>query len=254
MKPKINLFHIKQIIQIYLVENIYREILWWSLLSLIFVAFDYRGFVLFMLFFNGVLYAAHLFPALWSKERSTHYLTLPASIFEKTIAGIFLNCFYPFLMTLLAYCIGNGLIILIYHTFLHIYIPIQWDLFTSSTVFIENGAMQTMVNNHFIAIFTAYCFQQSILLVGSLYFEKFSIVKTGFAAILTFVFFGLVQIGLLKWVWDVKYLKNAFLGLLVLYNDGAIPEILFSLVTLATGILTLFLWVTSFYRIGEKQN
>lgn len=254
MKKTISLNRIRLLLERYFVENIYREILFWSIVSLIFTVFDQRSFVIAVLFISGLFFSVHLFKELWKGPNSYFNSMLPASQSEKIISTIFLSSVYHFGMTVFAYTIGNGLVTLIYHVILRIDIPVSWDLFYSTTNYIENGYMQTSVKNEFWEIWGLFAAVQAVIMAGALYFKRNATLKTllsiGFYCILLVV----VQLIFFKTIWDVKHIQNAFFNVIVMYNDGTIPVIFQQLYIITIYLLIPYFWLIAYFRLKEEQR
>lgn len=254
MKDTFSLNRIRLLLERYFVENVYREILFWSIIALIFTVFDQRTFVITVLFISGLFFSANLFKQLWQGNNSTFYMLLPATHTEKLIATIFLSSIYHFGMTVFAYTIGNMLVTLIYHTMLRIDIPVSWDLFYSTSNYIENGFMQTAVKNEFWEIWGKFAVMQAIVMVGALYFKRYATLKT--IASIGFLVIILIAIQLLffKTVWDVKHLHNAFFNVIVMYNDGTLPPVLGQLLSISIFVLIPYFWMISYFKLKERQG
>ena len=256
METKKNTFSFKRLVLLlnrYFRENMNREVMFWSILTLIFTILDQRDFVILVLFLSGIYYSVLLNKEISKSVSGMHYLLIPATHAEKLTATILLNTIFHFGMTLLAYSIGNLLITLIYHVILKLDIPVNWDLFQVTKQYEINGFIQVSVQNVFWSVLGIFAFIQSVFTLGSLYFKGNTVIKTIFTI---FCFTGiimLVQIVLLKTLWDVKYLKNAILPMLVMINDSTIPTLIQKSIVWGSFIILPFMWLVSYFRLSEKQ-
>lgn len=241
------------LIQRYLFENISRELLFWGIITLIFIVLDHRSFVIIILFISGLIYSLRLNKELMRGTNGMHFLMIPATQTEKIVSNMFLNTIYHFSMTLLAYSIGNLLVTLIYHVILKFDIPVSWDLFqTSNTVYV-NGIMQVIEKNVFWQIFGLFAFSQALFTLGSLYFINNAVLKTVFSIIGFGLILWLFQIFLFKTIWDIKYISNAIFPMFVMISDSTIPAIVDKAITIGSYLLLPFLWIVGYYRLTEKQ-
>ena len=256
METKKNTFSFKRLVLLlnrYFRENMNREVMFWSILALIFTILDQRDFVILILFLSGIYYSVLLNKEISKSVSGMHYLLIPATHAEKLTAILLLNTIFHFGMTLLAYSIGNLLITLIYHVILKLDIPVNWDLFQVTKQYEINGILQVSVQNVFWSVLGIFAFIQSVFTLGSLYFKGNTVLKTIFTI---FCFTGiilLIQLVLLKTLWDVKYLKNAILPMLVMINDSTIPALIQKSIVWGSFIILPFMWLVSYFRLSEKQ-
>jgi hypothetical protein len=220
---------------------------------LFFTILDQRDFVIMILFLSGIYNSVLLKKEFSSTNKGMQYLLIPATHAEKLTAILFLDVIYHFGMTLLAYCIGNLIITLIYHTLLKLDIPVNWDLFQVTRQYEINGFIQVSIQNVFWTIFGLFAFTQSIFILGSLYFKRNSVLKTIFSILCFTGVLMLIQVILLKTLWDVKYLKNAILPMLLMINDSSIPVIIQKTFVFGSYILLPFIWLVSYFKLSEKQ-
>lgn len=241
------------LIQQYLFENINREIMFWSIITFIFTILDHRSFVIIVLFISGLIYSLRLHKELMKGPNGMHYLMIPATQTEKIISNFLLNTVYHFIMTLVAYSIGNLLVTLTYQLILKIDIPVNWDLFqVSNTVYVD-GFIQVIEQNVFFQILGLFAFSQALFTLGSLYFENNAVFKTVFSILFIGLTLFLLQIFLFKSIWDIKYLSNAIFPMFVMITDSTIPAIVDKAITIGSYLILPFLWIVSYFRLTEKQ-
>ena len=126
--------------------------------------------MVFLLFLMGVLYAGRIFNIFQPSGRAIHYLTIPASNIEKTIANGFLVYIYYNILLIIALLLGNflggmahKLLDPEYHYIF--YMPFSLDNLTLTLVF------------------------ESIFLFGSIYFKQHAALKTFLVIFAFFLFF-----------------------------------------------------------------
>ena len=237
----------------YFLENLYREIKFWSFVTFVFTMLDHRIFVLIVLFLTGLLYSIRIHNDLTKDSNRLHYLLIPASHAEKVTTTIFLTTFYHFLMVYLSYCLGNLLVILTYHFVLKMPVPVNWDLFEESSIVISNGVMIPRVKFVLFSVLGLFAFSQSLFMVGSLYFRRNAVIKT-IVSILGFGFgLFLLQFIFLKTLWGVKHLINAILAMVVSLFDFSIPDIYQTIFVIAASVLAPYLWYVSYLLLSEKE-
>jgi hypothetical protein len=253
MKNSFNIGRISLLLKRYFLENMNREIMFWCMITFIFTMLDSRSFVIFVLFFSGLIYSIRLHNDLLKGTKGMHYLLIPATHSEKIAATIFLSTFYHFGMTIIAYSIGNLLITLTYHTILKMPVPVNWDLFTEASIVNVNGFIVPVMRNAFWSILGLFTFSQAVFILGSVYFNSNVIFKTILSVVgLGFVLF-LIQVLIFKTIWDVKYLSNTILPMFVVITESTIPTVFKNAITIGSVLLIPFLWLVSYYRLSEKE-
>jgi hypothetical protein len=253
MNKKFKISRVGWLMHRYFIENISREIMFWAIISLLFTILDQRDFVLLVIFITGIYNSVFLNKDFSVQTSGMHYLLIPATHAEKLTTKIILGIFYHFAMSLIAYVIGNLLIILIYHTILRFQIPVNWDIFISSQTIEVNGILQIVNQNELWKIIGLFALTQSIFLLGSLSFKRHAILKTLFCVLcLIFIVIGL-QLFLFKTMWDVKHLQNALLPVLVMISDSTIPDIIEKAIIFGSFLILPFLWTVSYFKLKEKQ-
>ena len=126
--------------------------------------------MVFLTFLMGIIYASKIFSVFQPAGRAIHYLTIPASTMEKTIANGLLVFVYFNVLLVVSLLLGNAigglahkLLDPSYHY--HFYMPFSWG------------------NLIFVLIF------ESIYMFGSIYFKQRTAIKTSLVIIAIFLFF-----------------------------------------------------------------
>ncbi|OQP66722.1 hypothetical protein [Niastella populi] len=145
------------------------------------------------LYLTGCLYASMIFQELSDSSKGISYLLLPASLLEKLLTAILFGVVLYFVCyTVVFYAVdfimvkaSNGIVS-------NIYEKEHLGRFTPQEV--ANVFVTTRVNgdNFYIIILLIYFTVQSIFLLGSVYFSKYSYIKTlvwGLIVFLVLVFF-----------------------------------------------------------------
>jgi hypothetical protein len=133
--------------------------------------------MVFLLFLMGLLYASRIFNIFQPAGRAIHFLTIPASNIEKTIANGFLVYIYYNILLIVALLLGNflgGMAHKLLNPEYHyiFYMPFSLD------------------NLILILVF------ESIFLFGSIYFKQRAAIKTALVIIAFFLFFIILDTSL----------------------------------------------------------
>jgi len=253
METNFSIKRMSLLLKRYFVENSYRELMFWSIITLIFTVFDQRDFVKIILYISGLVFSVNLYKEFWNAPSGIHFFMIPATHLEKITVAVLLNTLYYFCMTLLAYFLGHMLIILVYHLVLKIQIPINWDLFEATKTIFMNGKTYVSVENEFWKILGNFAFIQALSMVGSLYFKNNATIKTiismfGFAIILV-----IIQLLLMKMFLGDISLADSIVYLNIALNNPNVPTAIEYLIRFIGYLLIPFLWVVSYFRLTEKQ-
>jgi hypothetical protein len=165
----------------------------------------------FGLFASGTIFTNYVFRDFYDKNSSTNYLLIPASHFEKLLNGlfyvvIFFPIFYFLLFGIVDFCfvkIGNSIIMS--NEKLPkvdgVYDLLNYTLYEKLVIFdsfsIEKMAERDYVNlTDFFIVLAFWAIAQSIVILGSMFFEQWALIKTGFSvfviALIIGLFFNLV--------------------------------------------------------------
>ena len=181
MKTK-NIFNL---IRRYFIENGRKDITTFVLIVLIITFISFisvsgsigDSMMVFILFLMGFLYASRIFNILQPVGKAIHYLTIPASTAEKTIANGLLVYIYYNILLIVALLLGNflggiahKLLFPEYHYIF--YMPFSLDNLISVLVF------------------------ESIFLFGSIYFKQRAAIKTALVIFAVFLFFIILDVAI----------------------------------------------------------
>jgi hypothetical protein len=205
-----------------------------------------------LLFGAGTFYASQYFSELGSHTKGSNFLLVPASIFEKILCAVLYN------------------IILFFVVFTVAYYLVDMVMVTLTNFFIDSGIKKASVANVFslmnkefnegadFNLLLVFFSIQSIFLLGSVYFSKYSFIKTIISGFVTcFIVFFLVYF-LYEFLPKGEY-SSPFLTSYRIHVDGDIhliqlPGWLASLVWfLVMYAIAPFLWIVTYYRLKEKQ-
>ena len=216
------------------------------------------------LYFVGCLYASTIFSDLGSKAKGINWLSVPASHLEKLLCAIFFCVVLFFLsFTLLFYLVDIPMIGLSNHL-----ISSQHRLFPGTLTRIppnevlnifKMSGLTSMPNDHHLLLLVFFA-AQSAFLLGSVYFARYSFIKTTIAALLiilacvTLIIKGVQEHIPGPWRMDdlvrwVQY-KNMFDQSAQIRLPEWIDKILIFLTEFAAPIL---LWIITYFRLKEKE-
>lgn len=126
--------------------------------------------MVFLTFLMGIIYAGRIFGIFLPAGRAIHYLTIPASTMEKTIANGFLVYIYYNTLLIVSLLLGNFL-----GGMAHKLLNPEYHYFFSMPFNLDNLIL--------ILIF------ESIFLFGSIYFKQRAAIKTSLMIFAIFLFF-----------------------------------------------------------------
>lgn len=194
------------------------------------------GTFYFGLFVTGTLYASQYFQDLTSRPKGIHFLTVPASTFEKFLCGwLYTVVFFLAVFSTVFYLV-DAVMIALYNNVYGLQGSEKASLANvfKAPIFLEEDKTTT----YFVLFFLSV---QSAFLLGSVVFHKFSFVKTVIS------FFVLFFVG-----FCITYLLHD-----VILPDGGegplaewIPVILAFVVMYAVAPL---LWTVAYFRLKQKQ-
>ncbi|HVY75730.1 MAG TPA: hypothetical protein VG890_12910 [Puia sp.] len=218
------------------------------------------------LFLVGCIYASLLFSDLASRPRGIDYLSLPASHLEKLLCALF----YGVLIFFLAYTIVFYIVELPMIRVARAIAYAHW-LKTAHPKEIFNAGETINVfvmprrpagaPNAFFYILLSYFAVQAAFILGSVYFPKFSFIKT----VVTLLLIGLVYVFLVDtvvgWIMPEGRYYHAFTAYNFHgpngYEDGKVvtlPEWFHDLLSIIVryAFAPIF-WITTYFRLKEKE-
>jgi hypothetical protein len=223
------------------------------------------GTYYFVLFASGCLYASTIFSSLGSKGKGINYLSVPASHLEKLLVAILYSVVLFFISYTIVFYLIDIITLQIFNTiaksnFVPTVFSEKYEWVKLANVFSSDEFMGEEVPYEFLYyIMLAYFAVQSMFMAGSIFFSKFSFIKT---------FILLLVVGLLYWLSIFltatqilpkgDFHDEALLTYKVLDNSG---EVLITLPAwlINTGKFLLrygfppLLWLASFHRLKEKE-
>lgn len=211
---------------------------------------------LFSLFGVGTFYASQYFKDLGSRSKASNFLLIPASSLEKLLCALFYVIVLFFIVFTAVFYLADIIMVTVANAAHLSYTPDHSativNVFTSKEVVDGDGE----ANFYFFLIFFTI---QSAFLLGSIYFEKYSFIKTAIS-----VFIISLSVFFLMYFFIEELLPNGSYhnGLITSYRivqDG--NDKLVQLPTwIGSGLKFLFmyavmplLWTATYFRLKEKQ-
>jgi hypothetical protein len=194
----------------------------------------------FALFAVGTLYASQFFSHLGSRAKAGNLLLLPASTFEKFLCGWLYTVLLFFLVFTAAFYLADVLMVGIANAFSQADAPTR-----KATLYNVFKLRLIRFNNNWTIYLVFFFFSiQSIFLIGSVHFKKYSFIKTiitGFVAYL--ILFSLVFFLYRQFVPGGERVDGP-----VTISEW-IPQVVWFLVHVIAPVS----WMVTYYRLKQKQ-
>jgi hypothetical protein len=240
----------------------------WFLFLLFFIqrSFDEDkqiGTYLFSLYLGGAIYASQYFRDLGSRPRAINYLMTPASTAEKVLCSLLYTLVLFFVVCTVAFYLVDFVFVAIANV-IHPYYngSVRFDGEAAKAVVtnvfdVHTNKPSTYENSVSEPVFFIAAFSQTAFLLGSIYFSRYSFIKTVIALFLLFV----LMLTLATW-YQKQVLPGSFGSNITQYEvrtDSAfklvqLPPWVGSLIwVLSIFVLIPLLWLTTYFRLKEKE-
>jgi hypothetical protein len=215
------------------------------------------------LFFVGCLYASTLFSELGSKAQGIHYLSVPASHLEKLLCGIFFGVVLFFLVyTLIFYIVDIPLVKVANRIILkeHQYWPGTMQPIDKVEVLsLFDNKWAPLPDRLYHLFLLGYFAVQSAFLLGSVYFARYSFVKTIISILLFWLLFLLFATKVEDHLPEGWHTYN-----MVQWNDYKNSTVQLRLVRLPLWVesslifliqysVPFIFWFIAYFRLKEKE-
>jgi len=216
------------------------------------------------LYFVGCFYASTIFSELGDKSRAIQYLSIPASHLEKLICGILFGVILFFLAyTAVFYIVDIPMVSLANRVITreHQHWPGSFELISHMEVInLWNNPWAPIIDRKIHLFLLGYFAVQSAFLLGSVYFARWSFIKTVIGLVLfwgAFVLFASKGIGehlpkgwhqydMLQWIDDNRGTVN--------FRTVRLPESMEKLlIFMIQYSIPPALWVITYFRLKEKE-
>jgi hypothetical protein len=252
------------LIRRYFHEKFRQELIYWSVITVFFMFFRNNVAAIgLLLFIAGAIFAARFSREMHRPASGINYFMIPATQTEKITVTILLTTFYYFAMMLLVYAIGNlaGTFIgnsinsVLYDLFhpgnqpFH-HAPLRWELFETSlstSVNVMTITGESSREPHIWTFFQVFLLNQAIFVLGGIYFKRTQAFKT-FLSVAALQFLLLLLCGLEFYL----IFKDSFSAIRQ-DVDSFVTRDIWNISKVLFWLLPPFLWVTSYFRLTEKQ-
>lgn len=205
-----------------------------------------RAAYFFMLFAAGAFYASQYFRDLGSKARGGNFLLVPASSFEKLLCAVLFGVLLFFVVFTAVFYLVDVVMVSIANTY--------WgDAGKAPVTNIFQANVLESNDGWGIRLLLLYLPLQSAFLLGSVYFERYSFIKTiisGF--VVFFIVFGLVYLLYSQFdPWD-----NVSASAGANADEYPVPVPAWIAKTYRFVVMYAFapfFWIVAYYRLKEKQ-
>ena len=213
----------------------------------------------FGLFVLGTFYASQYYHDLGSKPKGSNFLLVPASTFEKFLCSLLFTAVLFFIVFTLAFYLVDVLVVLIANAFHPSYNGVTTQEGIAFKAHVANvfNMRELPQNNHlsyyFLVVFLTL---QSVALLGSVYFSRYSYIKTVISLtviiIITFLMLFKLQESLMP-------KGNFSLTEYKIYDNDQVKIISLPvwaqklLEYLASYAFAFIFWVTTYFRLKEKE-
>jgi hypothetical protein len=214
----------------------------------------------FSLFLVGPFFASQFFSDLGSKTKGTSYLMVPASALEKLLCSLLYTLVFFFIVFVLAFYVVDFIAVLIANTFHPSYngaTTVNGEPFKAHIINMFKSrdiSSGSSLSYYFILVFVGL---QSAALLGSVYFEKFSYIKTVISLTLIVLLSGLIVFKIMG-----SFFPRGSFGLVefkFFNSDGDIAIVELPrwsqkiIEILAFYGFTIIFWITTYFRLKEKE-
>ena len=265
---KASLFNFRRVgllFQRYFIERFRSELIYWGIMAIVFMFMrNSLSAMTALISIAGVFYAARFFKEIHHSANGISYLMIPATQLEKLTIAIVMTTLYYFSMMMIVYVTGN-----LSGTFLSNMLAdtnffpnavfhhssLQWKMFEQAALFpvAMFEGIKTDVGNgsNIIWFFSVFLLNQSLFLLGSIYFKKNQAFKTFSSMILI-----MILLNILFWIEWKLILGGHMNGVDIAAAQKEWEVWLRGFADIAKVfyyLLPLYFWVVSYFRLTEKQ-
>lgn len=218
-----------------------------------------RGTYFFLLLVGGCFYASQFYKDLGSRSRAINYLLIPASSFERLLVSLLYVVVLFFLVFTAIYYIVDTIMVMAVNMLHPTYSEANASgVLRQASVVNVFGRTIGKVNGTPL-FFAAYFALQAAFLLGSVYFEKYSFVKTVISLFTVLLGLWLINSFLFEAILPEGGMNG--LGSFLVTNNKTETTYLVELPTVMSDILgmlarwafPIFFWVITYFRLKEKE-
>jgi hypothetical protein len=256
------------LVQRYFSEKLHRELIYWSIMSVLFMFFRNQPVAIgFAILTAGIFYAARFSREIHSPANGISYFMIPATQLEKIAVSLFLAIVYYFALMMMAYVVGNlvgtalnnllaGIDFLSSDLNLFHHSSLKWRFFESVSepkMLYINDVLTPRGNTSLLRIFfETFLITQSIFVLGGIYFKRSQTLKTLFMLIIIGFMLFVLLITEMELIVGIREISHQP----VPPSEESISQWTRMLGTTANVFrwaLLPFLWITSYFRLTEKE-
>jgi len=237
----------------YFIENKNKEIMYWSILVLVFTLIHKAETAKTILYVMGFIFAARQFKSFAYTPGGMHYLLIPATHLEKLVSHIILTTVYYFTLIMITYSIGNIIGTNLYNVIFSQSVPVSWEFFNSANGHSFGNNLDLLQGNAFLEMIVTFLLIQSTFLLGSVYFKRGSIGKTYLTIFAFFLVIGIIELFFLKGFFsDISDMRKINTFSYINDSTGTFALIINGC-KIFTYLLIPYFWTVTYFRLTEKQ-
>lgn len=211
----------------------------------------------------GPFYASQFFSQLSSKAKGTNYLMVPASSLEKLLCSLFyVIIFFPLVLIAAFYFVDTLAVFIanVTHPGYNGVVDHQGVLLKAKVANVFSSARQNDREALYYGTLMFFALQ-SVALLGSVYFGKYSYIKTAITLTLVFLFFALVLNFFMKAIMPSGHIQGTFTKYIFYsgnnFNAGRmvqlpkwVEKVIEFLISYA---FPPIFWTATYFRLKEKE-
>lgn len=203
------------------------------------------------LFAVGTFYASQYFRDLGSRSKGINFLLVPASAFEKLLCALLYSVVLFFVVFTTVFYLVDVLMVTISNTF------VKTDTRVAN---VFNVVFLRFNGDSIVRLLFVFFSIQSVFLLGSVYFRKYSFIKTIISGFVGFFILACLVFFLFDFLLPKGEYQSGFLASYRVHIDGVNDRLVevprwigkvFSFLVMYA--MAPFLWLVSYYRLREKQ-
>lgn len=198
---------------------------------------NYSGFIVPFLYIFGFVSAGYTFIELHKPSYAIHELTLPVSILERYLIGLFISIVVYIVMAIFSIFFINLFIKLLSYLVWGDFIPIL-----------------NPFDSNFLSIYINFIYMIPIFILGSIYFKKNHFFKTILFIVILLTLYVIYNVSLVNLLFNTTHLDQIFQNNNFFYLEGPIkmPN-LFKYKHIIFPIFSIIILIAGYFRLKEKE-
>lgn len=233
------------LLQRFLVENKSNEMRTFLVSIICFFLLRDISFFFIYLFVVGVSLGTRFFNNFNKPTNTMQYLLIPATTLEKIVSAFILNTCYFFILTMLAYFVGNGLAYLVAISgILPDFLSINPDACFQ---------LLHLTGSRILNLFIGFATLQAVFTFGVIYFKgNNTFLKTIIALFVVGIIFSIIGGIILKLTFNQTFISGDMITINS-FSDYPALNVLKNIVSVSAYLIAPFFWVVSYFRLTEKE-